>query len=105
MSHCAYPELRYPHHAPLFVIVVLGVIFGVSSSTLSRGNGGVDLVVVGGVLQVCSPLPLLSLPRFAVAAVVVCLRPLLLLIAPSLLMNPLNLVIQTSVDDVPSLLV
>ena len=58
-----------------------------------------------GILQGCSPLPLLSLPCVIVAAVVVSLRLLLLLLAPSLLMYPLDLVIQTSGDDVPSLLV
>ena len=64
MSHCAYQELKYSHHAPLFVIVVLGVVFGLSSSsTLSVGDGAVDLIVVEGVLQGCGPLPLLSLPH------------------------------------------
>ena len=73
MSHCAYPELRYSHRAPLFVTVFLGG-FGVSSSsssTLYGGNGAVDIVIVGGVLQGCSPLPLLSLPCIIVAAVAV----------------------------------
>ena len=51
MSHCAYPELRYSHHAPLFVIIVPGG-FGVSnSSTLSGGDGAIDIILVGGVLQ------------------------------------------------------
>ena len=105
MPHCAYPELRYSHHAPLFIIVILGVVFGVSSnSNLSGGDGAVYLVVVEGILQGCVPLPLLSLPCIAVTAVV-SLRPLLLLLAPSLLMNRLDLVIQTYGDDNSSLLV
>ena len=104
MSHFAHPELGYSHHVPLFVIIVLGVVFGVSSSTLSRGDDAVDLIIVRGRLQGCGPLPLLSLPRVVVAATV-SLLPLLLCLAPSLHMNPLNLIIQTSGDDVPSLLV
>ena len=88
---------------PLFVIIVLGG-FGVSSSsTLSGGNGAVDLVVVGCVFQGCGPLPLLPLSR--VAAAIVSLRPLLLLLTPSLLTNPLDLVIQKSGNDVSSFLV
>ena len=106
MSHCAYPYLRYSHHAPLFAIVVLGVVFDVnSSSNLSGGDGAVDHVVVGGVLQGFFPLPLLSLSCIFVAAVVVSLRLLLLLLAPSLLMNPPDLVIQTPGNNVSSLLV
>ena len=105
MSHCSYTELSYSHYTPLFVIFILGVVFGVSSSsTLYRGNGAVDVVLVKGVLQGCGTLPLLSLPRVAVAAVV-SLRTLLLLFAPSLLMNHLNPVIQTSGDNASSLLV
>ena len=65
--------MNYSHLAPLFVIFVLGG-FGVSSSsTLFVGNGTIYLVFIGGVLQVCGPLPLLSLPRVVVAAVVVSL--------------------------------
>ena len=81
VSHCAYPELSYSNHAPLFVIVVLGVVFGVIISTLSRGDGTVDLVFVGGRLQGCGYLPLLSLPCVVVAAVV-SLWLLLLLLPP-----------------------
>ena len=62
-------------------------------------------VIVIGVFQGCVPLPLLSLPCVIVASVVVYLIPLLLLLSPSLLMNPLDLVIQTSGNDAPSLLV
>ena len=105
MSHYAYPELRYSHHAPIFIIPILGGFGVISSSTLSGGDGAVDLVVVRGFLQGCVPLPLLSLPCVVGAAVVVSLRPLLLILAPSVLMNPLDLVIQTSGNDVPSLLV
>ena len=105
MSHCAYPELTYSYHANLFLIVILGVIFGViSSSILSGGDVAVDIVVAKSVLQVYGPLPLLSLPCVVVAAVV-SLRPLVLLLAPSIFMNPLDLVIQTSGDNVSSLLV
>ena len=105
MSHCAYPELSYSRHVPPFIIVVLGGVFGVrSSSTLSGGDGVVDLVIVEGFLQGCGPLPLLSLSRIVVATAV-SLRPLLLLLAPSLLMNPLDIVIQKSGKDFSSLLV
>ena len=89
----------------LFVSVVPAGV-GVSRSiTLLGGDGAVDLVVVGGVLQGCGPLPLLYLPRAVVAVVVVSLRPLLLLLSPSILMNPLNLFIQTSGNKVSYLLV
>ena len=73
VSHCAYPELRYSHNATLFVIVVLGGFSVISSSNLSGGDGSVDLVFVGGVLQGCSPLLFLFLPRVFVVAVVVSL--------------------------------
>ena len=86
-------KLRYSHHVPLFVIVVLGVVFGVISiSNLFGDNGAADLVVDEGVLQGCEPLPILSLPRVVVTNVV-SLRPLLLLLAPPILMNPLDIVI------------
>ena len=49
--------------------------------------------------------PLLSPPRVVVAADVISIRPLLLLLSPSLLMNPFKLVIQTYGNDVTSLLV
>ena len=48
-----------------------------------------------------SPLP----PRVVFSVVVVSLQPFLLLIALWLLMNPLDIVIQTSGDDVSSFLV
>ena len=51
------------------------------------------------------PLSLLSLPHVAVAVFVISLQTLLLLLAPSLIINTLGLIIQTSGDNVSYILV